>query len=141
MVDFLLHHYLFVNMYFVHMIIISSFHDTNRVSAIPQLTGHSPRWHTMLALPGQNNLVRHDLHGLRPAPLGGSSNVNSPVRRIVQEPEPASSSTSRPPRKPLVMPNLRGRGWKHSAPSETLQTRMASAAEAAAARARVTKRL
>ena len=90
-----------------------SFKDTNRVSAIPQLTNQQ-RWHTLMALPGQNGLARHDLHGLRPTPVG------SPNR------PPMVHNHSR--RLPKPLPMERG---------HTLRTRMASAAAAAAARARL----
>lgn len=85
------------------------------MSAIPQLTNQQ-RWHTLVALPGQHNLVRRDLHGLRPNPLGMSSRPPQNNRRL--------------PPKPLPIPTMDiNRG-------QTLRTRMASAASAAAARAR-----
>ena len=92
--------------YFVYKnLLISkcSYKDTSRVSSIPQLTGQH-RWHTLVALPGQHNLVRRDLYGLRPTPLG-QSNAKFPARRYSQESEEQSQQNS--PRRPLVVPNLR----------------------------------
>ena len=90
-----------------------SFKDTSRVSAIPQLTNQQ-RWHTLVALPGQHNLVRRDLHGLRPNQANLGSSRPQINRRLP---------------KPLPIPMDVNRG-------QTLRTRMASAAPAAAARAR-----
>ena len=91
-----------------------SFKDTSRVSAIPQLTNQQ-RWHTLVALPGQHNLVRRDLHGLRPNPLGSSRHYLPPNNRRLPKPIPTMDHVNR---------------------GQTLRTRMASAASAAAARAR-----
>jgi hypothetical protein len=35
------------------------------VPTLPQLTSHTSRWYTLLALPDQNRLARRDLHGFR----------------------------------------------------------------------------
>ena len=80
---------------------LNSYKDTSRVSSIPQLTGQH-RWHTLVALPGQQNLVRRDIYGLRPTPLG--SNAKFPTRRFNHEAEEPQQSS---PRRPLVVPNLR----------------------------------
>lgn len=107
-------HLCFVNQYcqiiflfvlYIKNLLISkcSYKDTSRVSSIPQLTGQH-RWHTLVALPGQHNLVRRDLYGLRPTPLG-QSNAKFPTRRYSQESEEQSQQNS--PRRPLVVPNLR----------------------------------
>lgn len=112
------------------------------MSSIPQFTG-GHRWHTLVALPGQQTLVRRDMFGLRPTPLGSTSKSGIPTRRIdvqqaAQDAEVMSQSSSR---RPLVVGNLRR---PVSSPISndvtTLQTRFASAGAAAAARARVNKR-
>ena len=76
------------------------------MSAIPQLTGQH-RWHTLVALPGQNNLVRRDIYGLRPSPLG--SNAKFTNRRFNHDTETAEAETQQraSTRRPLVVPNLR----------------------------------
>jgi len=122
-----------------------SFKVTNRVSAIPQLT-RQQRWHTLVALPGQQTLARRDRYGLRPTPLGSNAKFtprpNTPIGsglRWTNENQELSSSRTN-----LVVPNLRRQNnssnRQDSSVTETLQARMASAAAAAAARARVNKR-
>ena len=73
------------------------------MSAIPQLTGQH-RWHTLVALPGQNNLVRRDIYGLRPSPLGSNTNLTN--RRLNHDTE-ADTQRASSTRRPLVMPNMR----------------------------------
>ena len=91
-----------------------------------------------MALPGQQTLMRRDLYGLRPTPLG-STNQNSRNRRplVVPNLRRPNSVISENVGRSAISENLRR---PNSAISETLQNRMASAAEAAAARARVNKR-
>lgn len=114
-----------------------------------------------MALPGHTQLARRDYNGLRPTfPVNNTTNNKGP--QINQSgAEQNSSSTDEDDtnyrhqlnsqktklKRPLVARNGRQqqhqqRGVGHNTSvSQTLQTRMASTAEAAAARARASKRL
>ena len=113
-------------------ITISSSKLSNGVSSIPQLTGHSHRWHTLMALPGQNTLARRDLGGFRP-----SFEVTRPrPDPYAADEDPAfSRRIARAPLLPLSNSAVSGHV---TSVSQTMQTRMAVAGQAAAARARVT---
>ena len=92
-------------------------------------------WHTLMALPGQSNLARNDLYGLRPRPsrrpLEDKEILQPRMRTLIPHGISVKSSSQ----------NNSGHHVT-SVTQQTLQTRMAAAAaEAAAVRARVTKRL
>ena len=146
-----------------------SFKATNQVNSIPQLTGHYPRWQTLMALPGHRNLARHDLYGFRPRPQqhysrafnqfstnGDREFLNTQLSRRTT----MISRSRLPPVNRPVTPTIIGNNIANNdnkiktaattsnaghvtSVTQTLQNRMASAAvEAAAARsARVTKRI
>ena len=158
--------------------LVFSFRDTNQISSIPRLTGHAQRWHTLMALPGHNQLARRDLYGLRPTPLCGPNKIlPRSMAGQENEHEVGDDDTNtddlenthidlqRSPlqhqmhRRPLV-PNSKGPAPRRGAAVDaginnhlhshqahhlgheptTLQSRMATAAEAAAARARISRR-
>ena len=107
-------------------------------------------WHTLMALPGQNNLVRQDLYGLRPRPRRSLIEEREVYggRRTLISPVPSRGTTitsfsgrrgSRPPmtsgqRSPLPR-GITNSGHVTSV-TQTLQTRMANAAVEAAAASR-----
>ena len=104
-------------------------------------------WHTLMALPGQSNLARHDLYGLRPRTrrpiedmevLHPRRTLISPIPRGGRLPATGSTTATG-----HIQPQIvRGNNCGHvTSVTQTLQNRMATAAEAAAARARVTKRI
>ena len=117
-------------------------------------------WHTLMALPGQNNLVRQDLYGLRPRPRRPLIEEREVYgRRTLISPVPSrgttitSFSVRRGSRLPPMTSGQRSplpRGVTNSghvtSVTQTLQTRMANAAVEAAAASRaanqkVTKRI
>ena len=147
-----------------------SFKATNQVNSIPQLTGHYPRWQTLMALPGHRNLARHDLYGFRPRPQqhysrafnqfstttnGDREFLNTQLSRRTTMISRSRLPPVNRPVTPTIIGNITNNDNKikttattinagHvTSVTQTLQNRMASAAvEAAAARsARVTKRI
>ena len=128
---------------------ISSSKDSNRIASIPQLTGHNQRWHTLMALPGQNTLVRRDLRGLRPSRFEASNKGHNQMTggrpqtggdtfySADEDQQPISRRIARTPLLPPLS-NSAVSGHAATSVSQSIQTRMAVAGQAAAARARVT---
>ncbi len=130
--------YSFGESHSVHFIF--SFQHTRPLNpTLPRLTSHTSRWYTLLALPDENRLVRNDLRGFRPElqPNLETFGPNNVTRFGADGPQKnfnglaqSRLKTKAPP--PPVKPRP-----STTAVSDTLQVRMASAAQAAAERARL----